>query len=457
MSKEMQGGGLRRSLSVADVVLITVSGVTPASSLFVIAPFAIHSAGSGAFLSFTLAAMLALMYALCYAELGAAHPNAGGEYVIVQRLFGKLAGLQMYLFVLCLLLFVPAVLATGAVTYLNTALGTHLDSATAALCVVLLCYAIGVLDIKFNAMVTGLFLGLEMLVLLVIAVLGFGQPHQPVSVLLNPVMPDAHGALMVAPVAAVAATIGSAVFSYNGFGGAIYLAEDMRETGRPMARAVMVTLVIVVLVELLPLTALLLGAPSLAEVARQPDPISYVVSQLGSPLLARVISGGIFLSVFNAIIALVLQSSRFLYASGRDRLWPPAMNRALVRIHPRFGTPWIATLLFALPSGLLTFSSNLEELTSFTVIVILLTYLIMAVCALISRRREDVHHPYIMPWWPLPALLAIFGTLYTLWAILQDAPPRDWLIILGIASAGLLLGRYQRQDPLLTPSQQEES
>jgi hypothetical protein len=35
-----------------DVVAITVSAVTPASSVFVIAPFAIQQAGSGAFLSF---------------------------------------------------------------------------------------------------------------------------------------------------------------------------------------------------------------------------------------------------------------------------------------------------------------------------------------------------------------------------------------------------------------------
>ncbi|SCK09945.1 APC family permease [Vogesella sp. LIG4] len=448
MSKQNTSSGLRRSLGIADVVLITVSGVTPASSIFVIAPFAIHGAGTGAFLSFVLAAILAVTYALCYAELGAAHPNAGGEYVIVQRLFGRLACLQMYLFVLCLLLFIPAVLATGAATYLNSALGTQFDSASVALVVVVLCYAIGILDIKLNALVTGLFLGVEVLVLALIAVLGFGQQHQSAALLLHPVMADSHGVLATVSVPVIAAMIGSAMFSYNGFGGAIYLAEDMHERhqgGKAMARAVLISLGIVVLVELLPMTALLLGAPSLTELARQADPISYVVSSLSSPLLARAVSGGIFLSVFNAIIAIVLQSSRFLYASGRDGMWPARMNEALLRIHPRFGTPWIATLLFAVPSALLTFNSNLADLTSFTVILILLSYLGMGIAALVSRRRSDIHHPYTMSWWPLPVLLAIGGTLYTLWAILQDAPLRDFLIVAAIIVVGLLFGRWQER------------
>ena len=103
------------NLSVLDVVMITASGVTPASSIFVIAPLAIANAGSGAFLSFLIAACVAAAIALCYAELGAAHPSAGGEYSIIKRLFGTLCGLQTYLFILSASLFVPAVLATGAV------------------------------------------------------------------------------------------------------------------------------------------------------------------------------------------------------------------------------------------------------------------------------------------------------------------------------------------------------
>lgn len=70
---------LKPTLSVADVIAITVSSVTPASSVFVIAPFAIAQAGTGVIWAFILGGVLALMFALCYAELGRAHSAAGGN------------------------------------------------------------------------------------------------------------------------------------------------------------------------------------------------------------------------------------------------------------------------------------------------------------------------------------------------------------------------------------------
>ncbi|MBH2870296.1 APC family permease, partial [Serratia marcescens] len=68
------------NLSVLDVVMITASGVTPASSIFVIAPLAIASAGSGAVLSFMVAAGVAAALARGVAGRGAGPPRAGGGW-----------------------------------------------------------------------------------------------------------------------------------------------------------------------------------------------------------------------------------------------------------------------------------------------------------------------------------------------------------------------------------------
>ncbi len=261
--------------------------------------------------------------------MGAAHPSAGGEYSIIKRLFGTLCGLQTYLFILSAALFVPAVLATGAVPYLNTALGTHFDASTAGMITILIGGACAIFNIKANALLTGTFLVVEVAVLGLIAWLGFSNPHQSAEILTSPVMLNPEGLLAPVSVPLIVAMVGVALFSYNGYGAAVYMAEDMREQGKPMATAIMLTLVIVVLVELLPFTALLIGAPSLVEMAKQADPVGYVVSQLGGPTLARVVSGAIYLSVFNAIIAIVAQFSRMMFSSGRDGFWLPQVNRAL--------------------------------------------------------------------------------------------------------------------------------
>lgn len=431
-------GVLKPTLSVFDVVAITVSAVTPASSVFVIAPFAIQQAGSGVFLAFVLAGLLALMFAFCYAELGRAHNSAGGEYVYAKRVFGGMAGYATFLTVLVMLLFIPPVLATGAATYLNNALGTKFDSQTVALVIVVCSYALAILNIKLNAWITGTCLLLEVAALLVIVFLGFGNPVQPASVLFQPQIVE-NGVLHLAPWALVIGAVGIGLFSFNGYGPAVLLAEDMKCGGKGVHKAVLWSLGLVVVIELVPITALLIGAPSLSAMISSPDPIGYLLTSHGNETLSRLVSAGIFLSVFNAIVAIVIQIGRVVFSSGRDALWTPRINTLFTRIHPRWESPWLATLFLAVPSALLSFSSNLADLTSFTVLLIMLVYLVVALSALMSRVwLRDREHPYRMPLWPLPALLAVVGAGYLLATLVAAASMRDVMIIAGLLAVSVI-------------------
>ncbi|KFF42270.1 amino acid permease [Pseudomonas sp. BRG-100] len=432
-------GVLKPTLSVFDVVAITVSAVTPASSVFVIAPFAIQQAGSGVFLAFVMAGLLALMFAFCYAELGRAHNSAGGEYVYAKRVFGGMAGYATFLTVLVMLLFIPPVLATGAATYLNNALGTNFDSQTVALVIVVCSYALGILNIKLNAWITGTCLLLEVAALLVIVVIGFGNPVQPASVLFQPQIVE-NGVLHLAPWALVIGAVGIGLFSFNGYGPAVLLAEDMKCGGKGVHKAVLWSLGLVVVIELVPITALLIGAPSLSEMISSPDPIGYLLTSHGNETLSRLVSAGIFLSVFNAIVAIVIQIGRVVFSSGRDALWTPSINKLFTRIHPRWDSPWLATLFLAIPSALLSFSSNLADLTSFSVLLIMLVYLVVALSALMSRvLLRDREHPYRMPLWPLPAVLAVLGAGYLLVILILEASMRDIMVIIGLLALSVIL------------------
>ncbi|MCG3102428.1 APC family permease, partial [Enterobacter sp. DRP3] len=102
---------------------------------------------------------------------------------------------------------------------------------------------------------------------------------------------------------------------------------------------------------------------------------------LSNPAVSRVVSGGIFLSVFNAIIAIVITMGRLLYSSGRHALWSRTCNRAFSAIHPRLESPWLATIALAIPSAGLVFVSSLDELTAFTVDLLLLIYLVVGLAA----------------------------------------------------------------------------
>ena len=73
-------------------LLITVSVITPASSIFIIAPGVVQKAGTGAFLSFAAGALVSAFTALVHAELSSAYPLAGGEYAIIGRILGPFPG-----------------------------------------------------------------------------------------------------------------------------------------------------------------------------------------------------------------------------------------------------------------------------------------------------------------------------------------------------------------------------
>ena len=78
---------LHRSIGIIGNIFITLSGVTPASSVFIIVPVALIAAGSGSFLAFVFAAIVGVFMAFCWAELSAAFPIAAGDYALVWHSF----------------------------------------------------------------------------------------------------------------------------------------------------------------------------------------------------------------------------------------------------------------------------------------------------------------------------------------------------------------------------------
>ena len=111
---------LHREIGILGNIFITLSGVTPAASVFIIVPVALAIAGSGSFLAFVFAAVVGVFMAFCWAELSAAFPIAGGDYALVWHSFkGRsswLAGpVRFITFALYVdfIAFIPAVIALG--------------------------------------------------------------------------------------------------------------------------------------------------------------------------------------------------------------------------------------------------------------------------------------------------------------------------------------------------------
>ena len=400
-----------RSLGVTGVLFLTLSVTTPASSVFVFVPDMLGVAGTGALWAFLLAALVCVATAYIYAELSSAWPVAGGEYVMVAHTLGPFAGfLMLGVNAFNNLIFLP-VAGLGISSVLSVVV-PGLPQLPVALATVGLCTIVGLFDIRVNAAITGCFLLLEVLALLVVAWLGFGDAiRSPLEFLTAPVGP----ALAPADAASIGVATSIAIFALNGYGAAVYFGEEMHEAPKKITRAIMLALVLTLALEALPLLGLLMGGRDLRALFASGNPFGDLVAQLGGSTLARWVAVGVALAIANAIIAWVLACARFFYGTGRDRSWGRPLDGWLTLIHPRLKSPWAATLLLGSVGMALCFVRKewLEVMSGTGLIAI---YAGIAVAAMIGRRSgASAHAPYRMPLYPLAPLITIAALVYVTW------------------------------------------
>ncbi len=410
---------LSRSITVLGNIFITLSGVTPAASVFIIAPVALAAAGSGTFFSFVFAAIVGVLMAFCWAELSAAFPIAGGDYALVWHSFkGKsspLAGPMSFVtFALYadFVAFIPAVIALGAGTYFGVV--ANVDPRYVGAAIMILAAGVAMLKIRFNAIVTGAFLTLELTALLILTVLGLSHSKtHNWSALIHPVVGAAHGVLAPVAFSGVLALTAVAIFSYNGYANSVNFSEETEGPSRNIAKAILWSLVITVLAELIPLTATIIGAPSLATMTRSAVPLQYFIEATSNKTVYDIVSILIVLAIFNAVIAIVLSYARILYSAARDRAFPGPVSRWMAYVHPRYQSPWLPTMFIGVLGAVLCLTVSLNTLTNLTGATLVADYAFIAIAALVARPTgATAHGSYKMPWWPLPPILALAALGY---------------------------------------------
>jgi len=425
-------GTLHRGLSVPGVVALAVSDITPMASLLIIAPVVLAAAGTASLWAYLVGCFLAVCVAVCMGELGSMYPVAGGLYSIVHRVLGRPLGFVALVDYLAQGVFLPASIALGVGTYLHAlspAIPVNLSSAMAMAVVTLL----AVLRIHVGAILVGIFLTIEIVVIALLSVAGLTHWNQPLSILTSPVM--AQGSTLVSVgVGAVIASLAITMFSVNGYDSAINFSEETRGAAGNIGKAVVIAALTGIVLELVPFIAGLFGAQDLRTYLSSPTPLTDLVGTVWGTAAADVIIVGALFAVLNAILAITLQFARILWSSARDRAWPGPVNHLLGRVHPTFHSPWVATLLTGGVATVLCFASSLVTAVTFTAVLIIVLYGLIAVAALVSRIRDrELSRPSRMPLWPVPPILVLVGVVIAL----TQQSARDILIVLGLFVVGL--------------------
>jgi amino acid transporter len=402
-------------MRVHGALLLTISAATPAASVFVIIPGLIQVAGTGAILSLLGGAVVGLAMAFVYAELSSAFPLAGGEYAILGRTLGPSVGFVFLGMNTVGSTLGPALLSLGASAYLST-IFPGAQPIPVAVGIIAFATLLGILNIRTNALVTGGFLLVEVAVLLTIAALGFAHVQRPLGELVSHPLVDRGGGLVATPGATIGLATAVAIFAYNGFGAAVYFGEEMHEAPRTVARAILLAFVLIVAFEFLPVLGVLLGASDLKGLLASSNPFGDFISARGSRTLNVLVSVGVALAIVNAVIAIVLVNARFLFSSGRDRVWNQHANRWLVQIHPRFGSPWVADLL-AGALGIAACFVPFKLLLVLNGATLVFMYALLCMASIAGRRTGSTSHgAFRMPLYPLPPLCGLLALAYVMYA-----------------------------------------
>lgn len=387
---------LERRLGPLDAAAVVVSNVIGGGILFTPPLVAATIPHPWMFLGvWGAGGALAFAGAMAYAELAALRPRAGGEYVYLREAYGRLAA-----FLTGWTSFVAGF--SGAIAASSVFLAIYLDrflpgagdatplfvipiplvplvfskQALVALFTIAVMSWIHLRGVGPGRIVGNILAALKVSALLLFIALGFSFGEGSTSNLQQAAGPVSGASWLLALI--------PVMFAYSGWNAAAYIAEEIREPGRNVPRALALgtgaVIAIYVLLNLLYLFVLPVG--QLAQV--QGSVLDVIADRLLGLMAGHVMGVVSIISLAASISANVFAGPRVYYAMARDGLFLPAA----ARVHPRYKTPASAIVAQAIWSSLLVLSGSAAALTTYTGFSIILFGGVAVAALFVLRRRE---------------------------------------------------------------------
>lgn len=390
---------LRRTLSLPLITLYGI-GTTVGAGIYVLVGEVAQLAGPGAPLSFVLAALLAGLSALSFAELCGRFPRSAGEAVYVYEAFGRRwLSVAVGLMVMAAGTVSAATVIRGSVGYLNEFIDLPALPIVVSLAAILGVVAIWGIS---QAAITAAVLTLVELGGLAL-VIGVGAPAlERLPVMLSEVVP-ADGSAIVGMTAGALV----AFFAFIGFEDMVNVAEEVRDAPRVMPLAIVITLVVTTVLYFLVTIITVIALP--AEVlSGSTAPLARVLEQ-GFGGASELISGISIVAVVNGALVQIIMASRILYGLSRSGDLP----RFLGYVSPHTRTPVFATIIVTALIATVAAAAPLATLATIASIVILLVFAVVNAALLVIKARRGTtptgsfRVPRVVPALGLLASLAI--------------------------------------------------
>ena len=431
---------LKRVLSLMDATMINAGGIIGSGIFMVPATVALYTASSSLFfMVWILGGVVSLFGALSVAELGAAMPKAGGQYVFLNEAYGPVWG-YLYGWSAVVVINTASMAAVGVAfaEYLKFFYTiTDLAVKEIAIFSIILLTIINIVDVKSGARFQNIFTFAKLGAILGVILLGLfleGGSTQNFS----PLFTDRPPLSLIGPLGLAMVAV---LWTFDGWIFVTYVAGEVKNPERNIPLSLIFCMVIVVSVYIALNTVLVyvLGFDQMigSELVMA-DAASKFIGGKGAAIVTIII----LISLIGANNGFILTSARINYAMARDNRF----FKQAAFIHPKFQSPANALIIQCIWACILTFSGTFNQLITYIIFASWIFYGMSAGAVIILRKKKpDMDRPYKTPFYPwIPIIFILFAIFLTVNTILEA--PRDAAIGTGIILAGLPLYYYWKKN-----------
>ena len=435
---------LKRQLGLFDSTMMVI-GIVIGSGIFMTTGLMAEALPSPSFILITwvLGGVMMLAGALTYAELGAAMPKAGGQYVYLREAYGPLpAFLFGWVAFIAYLTGTNAAIAVAIAEHMGSFFPTlspeniildlgfyHLSSGQLmALTIIFGLSLVNYLGVVLGKWVQNVLTILKIGSILVFALIGLlVTTNVSIDYTLNPTGLSFGQILMGMGVALIAVN-----WTVGGWDYVTLVSGEVKSPEKNLPRALIFGTLAIISLYILINLAYLKSMP-ISQIAGEIKIGEASARALFGNGIAGLFTVAVILSMFGSLNGNILVGPRVTYAMAKDDLF----FRQAADVHPKYRTPGNAIILQGIWAGILTLTGTFKELITLVVFVNFMLWIAASSTVFVLRKKQpDLHRPYKVwgyPW--VPALFILFSLAVMVNTFFES--PGQSLMGLGLTFLGL--------------------